>query len=552
MAGYDGSIVINTLLATEAFQAGLRNLSTKFQRVAASLGNVLKRALTGAMVIFALSAVKIFQTIRDNIGMLLERSGLTPRVEEIQNRFEELKVAVANAFLPLVVAALPYIKIAVVWLTEMFNKVAMIVAALMGQKQVLQVISGSAYTLAKNTEKAAKAARGALAAFDQINVLNSQDAAVQGPDLTPAQTVATEMVPVTDEILQKVADIKQQFLDAWTAIRDGAVAAWNFVVAAWQNASAWFQNSVVAPVKQFFAEMWEGVQNGFAAGGAVFSALGVGGTLLLDIFYKVYQVAQWAWNGIVEAWKGAAEWLSSVANNAREKIQEAWGAISDWFRANVSGPISAKFSEAWEAIRSAASTAWENIRSIVSAAKDRILAVWSTIGEWFTRNVSDPIRGAFSTALDFVKDKFATVFDGIKSVARSVINSVIGFFNTMFDVSTAALNGLIDGANSFGSTIPGWVAIPNLSAPQIPYLATGAVIPPNSQFLAVLGDQRSGNNIEAPEGLIRQIIREEMGTISGNFTFGFEGSMASLVREMRPYIVKEDVRIGSSFVGTTK
>ena len=47
--------------------------------------------------------------------------------------------------------------------------------------------------------------------------------------------------------------------------------------------------------------------------------------------------------------------------------------------------------------------------------------------------------------------------------------------------------------------------------PQLPYLAQGAVIPPNRKFAAVLGDQRSGNNLEAPEGLIRQIVREESG-----------------------------------------
>ena len=45
--------------------------------------------------------------------------------------------------------------------------------------------------------------------------------------------------------------------------------------------------------------------------------------------------------------------------------------------------------------------------------------------------------------------------------------------------------------------------------PHIPYLAQGAVIPPNREFLAVLGDQSSGNNIEAPESLIRKIVREE-------------------------------------------
>lgn len=50
-----------------------------------------------------------------------------------------------------------------------------------------------------------------------------------------------------------------------------------------------------------------------------------------------------------------------------------------------------------------------------------------------------------------------------------------------------------------------------MQAVPIPRLASGAVIPPNREFMAVLGDQRSGNNIEAPEALIRKIVREETG-----------------------------------------
>ena len=45
---------------------------------------------------------------------------------------------------------------------------------------------------------------------------------------------------------------------------------------------------------------------------------------------------------------------------------------------------------------------------------------------------------------------------------------------------------------------------------MIPALATGAVIPPNQQFMAILGDQKSGRNLEAPESLIRQIMKEEL------------------------------------------
>ena len=51
---------------------------------------------------------------------------------------------------------------------------------------------------------------------------------------------------------------------------------------------------------------------------------------------------------------------------------------------------------------------------------------------------------------------------------------------------------------------------------RVPALAQGAVIPPNREFMAVLGDQTSGNNIEAPENLIRQIVREETQTSASN------------------------------------
>ena len=50
-----------------------------------------------------------------------------------------------------------------------------------------------------------------------------------------------------------------------------------------------------------------------------------------------------------------------------------------------------------------------------------------------------------------------------------------------------------------------------VTPPKIPYLAQGAVIPPNREFLAVLGDQKHGTNLEAPEALIRKIVREESG-----------------------------------------
>ena len=54
--------------------------------------------------------------------------------------------------------------------------------------------------------------------------------------------------------------------------------------------------------------------------------------------------------------------------------------------------------------------------------------------------------------------------------------------------------------------------IPTITTPKIPKLAQGAVIPPRQEFMAVLGDQKYGKNLEAPEDLIRQIVREESGS----------------------------------------
>jgi hypothetical protein len=110
------------------------------------------------------------------------------------------------------------------------------------------------------------------------------------------------------------------------------------------------------------------------------------------------------------------------------------------------------------------------------------------------------------------------------------------------------LNGVVNGLNTVGKVVPGFQAIATVTAPRIPRLATGAVIPPNAQFAAILGDQKSGRNLEAPEGLIRQIVREESGGGSKEIVIRFEGTMAQFVRELKPMIDKENGRIGGSLL----
>ena len=65
------------------------------------------------------------------------------------------------------------------------------------------------------------------------------------------------------------------------------------------------------------------------------------------------------------------------------------------------------------------------------------------------------------------------------------------------------------GGKSFG------ISIPLVSQVALPRLAEGAVIPPNREFMAVLGDQKSGTNIETPLETMVQAFKQAMNESGG-------------------------------------
>lgn len=92
------------------------------------------------------------------------------------------------------------------------------------------------------------------------------------------------------------------------------------------------------------------------------------------------------------------------------------------------------------------------------------------------------------------------IFGGI---VGGVIGLVFGLAITLTDASITdktSLSGFNGGVSNGGG------AGRRTLSSDIPGLATGAVIPPNREFLAVLGDQRSGTNIEAPLSTIEQAV----------------------------------------------
>lgn len=138
--------------------------------------------------------------------------------------------------------------------------------------------------------------------------------------------------------------------------------------------------------------------------------------------------------------------------------------------------------------------AFDTIKSVIQTAKEIIATVIDSIKNIFT-GIIDFIVGVFTG--DWEK-----AWNGVKKVFTGIINGIIGVFESMVNFVIRGINKLIGGldglVNKAGSVIGLDIHIPTIPEIKIPRLAKGAVIPPNSEFMAILGDQKRGVNIETP------------------------------------------------------
>nr|UWG87465.1 MAG: hypothetical protein [Bacteriophage sp.] len=203
-----------------------------------------------------------------------------------------------------------------------------------------------------------------------------------------------------------------------------------------------------------------------------------------------------------------------------DKIKEMAGKVWDWI-SNKTRRFVEDIGKKLRGLATKMTTIWGNIKA---SAHQKWNAIWSTVSG-FAERIKNAIVDKFTSA----KNTVVNVFNGMRDAIRSVLNNIISVVNG----AISKVNGVISAVESafsfgpwkvptpFGSKTIGFKAtFPRV--PTVPYLAKGAVIPPRSEFLAVLGDQKQGNNIETPEALLRKIVREETaGRQAGGGSYRF-------------------------------
>lgn len=194
--------------------------------------------------------------------------------------------------------------------------------------------------------------------------------------------------------------------------------------------------------------------------------------------------------GIKQIWEGMKQTWNAIVNS----IKDAWNMFITWLQSK--SPVLAAF---FQTVGKLVSDLYNSVKGILKGIVDFVVGVFT--GDW-------------TKAWEGVKEIFKGIWNGIVAIIEAAINFIID-----------GINLLISALNTIHFEIPDWVPIiggksfginiPLVSRVELPRLAEGAVIPPNREFMAVLGDQKSGTNIETPLETMVQAFKQAMNESGG-------------------------------------
>lgn len=249
--------------------------------------------------------------------------------------------------------------------------------------------------------------------------------------------------------------------------------------------------------------------------------------------------AAWVANTAAKVASTAAEWAQIAATTA-------WNALCA-----VATTVTTAFGTAMAFLTSP-------IGLVVAAIAALIAIVVLLVKNWDT--VKSAVLGAWQAIKDALGNAWAwfrqTVVDPLLNGAKGMINGIIGFINGMIAGIVRGVNAVIGVLNKLRFAVPDWVPgiggmtlgfhLNPVTAPQIPYLARGAVLPANKPFMAVVGDQRHGTNIEAPLTTIQEAVRMELGELAVALQAGLQALLAEN-RQLRRTV--EAIELGDGVIG---
>jgi phage-related protein len=518
-AGELGKQLGNTGKNAGKIQEGLDKASQGMEAFTKRVKMLAKRALVFTIIARALAA------LRDWLADVVAVNG------EARDAIAQLKGALLTLAQPLVQIIVPAFTALVKVLAAVVSSIANIVSALFGTTVKESANAAKSLNDQMNAYKgvgsAAKSASKQLASFDEINKLSSESSGGASAILPNFSQLGKMdfLDEITDRLKKIGQDIANIFRDVKSFIGNVFSGDWG---AALDNIADFVNHA-----RELLADLLDFV--GYIFGeiiDTIIEKCGLAGTPVGDMLTGIKNIVQGALGLISGILTGDLEKMKQSVTQMLTGVKTFVLGIWDWFKLGLTSLLD------WLDKKTNG-----RFHEIIELAKTYV-------------NVGiDGVKQIFGGLIDFLTGVFTAdwrkAWGGIKEIFRGIWNTIVGVLEAAVNLIIKGINWLISKLNSLlensllakGLDLIGieFRGIPQIPEVHIPRLAQGAVIPPNRKFMAVLGDQRNGTNIEAPADLIRQIVREEITNFGGgeDITIKFTGDLAQLARVLSPEITRQ-------------
>lgn len=442
----------------------------------------------------------------------------------LKSQTAQLKNNLAAAFEPIANIVIPYLSQLVAWLNRAVESVSQFLAALQGKstytKAKKQVID-----YAKSLDTASKSAKGALASFDKLNVLNKNTpSAGAGGELTGADSFETAEVssrisefaleiteaikPFKEAIANWWSDIDfEPLLDSFGRLKESCDPFAGYLY----EGLLWFLNNILLPLGSWTIK---------DAVPAFFDLLSAALEVLSTIIDGLRPYGEWLWNNLLQP---LAEWTGDTVIEGIQFLTQKLQDFSNWCKADkanvemmsdvvlgfLAGIVTYYTIKKIPSSIKTISNALKNFGGIAKALISPVGLAAMAIGLLVT---SILLIAQNWNKLDGAQ-KAAALLNGLVAAAIAA-GAAIAIFHTCWSVGVAAaaiITGLAaigftsailakqNVTSTDGSAGTSFYNSNNFSASPLPQLADGAVIQGGRPFAAILGDQKFGQtNIETP------------------------------------------------------
>lgn len=575
------SIVSKTVSSIKKFGSFLKKAFSGSNKSISSTGLSLKNILKYGFGIRSLYTLfsKLRSAIKEGYENLYnDNERFKNSVDSLKASALTLKNSFAAAFRPLVDMAIPYIQKVIDYMSELLNYVGQFIAALTGQKTYTKAIRQTANAF----KDAKKAAEGYLSPLDEINkyqTSKSADAESATGVMFEEVPIETKFENIADwfkkmwenaDFTELGALLGQKLRDAlnnipWKDIKEKgkkigkslATLINGFVEAEGlsesigktigesintgvSTAKSFIENTHFYEIGKFVAETansamktteWGELAETISLGieGALDTAIGFLDNFDWDEFTQSIEefLAGIDWGGILgrlgliilEVFRG----VFSIGNKLGVDLTSS---LAEFFRSIGWDSVAGFFEGLSERIEFYGKAGKLGFEKIIEWVKD-LLGIHSpsTVFAEIGKNVVE----GFINGLSDLKDKVVEVFNQTKEAAKKPINAIISLVETLANSVIEGINVVIAALNNLSFDIPDWIPgiggeslgfnIPEFSKISIPRLATGTVVPPNREFMAVLGDNKREPEVVSPISTIEQAVENvmsRMGGIGGN------------------------------------